>query len=295
MRKQKAKKIRRKPAHIRAAEQEQQRTRQEREGAFNALQHLRMIQNGSHITGLYRKFFPEEFAKDPPDYSDGWKLMGFYDRFTRLVDARLFPVYEFSESDMAYEEPDYCLDHMHLAMINNWLWVNHEQDYRYTGFQDHLHIVQKLVVSSVESEPVFPDVDFRLPAGYKFRLPRLHRLCRKEKGMLGRLGLVADAILGATNNCWLDVSEEEYAMAEMPRWTEEQIRYLAREYKEAKFLNKGIKEFFIWCDSANKVESVKRLLRGSWVRQEDEERLRVRALLRERPPQALVEVLGGVL
>jgi hypothetical protein len=293
MRTRKSKKTRKKPAHIRAAEEAQSRAQKEREGSFNALQHLRMIKNGSHITELYRKFFPEEFAKDPPDYSDCWKLMGFYDRFTELVDARLFPVYEFSESDMAYEEPDYCLCHMHLPMINNWLWANQEDDYRYTGFQDHLHIVQKLVVSAVESVPMFPDVDFRLPAGCKFRLPRLHRLCRSEKGMIARLGLVADAILGATNNCWLDVSEGEYAMAEMPPWTEEQIRYLAREYKEAKFLNKGIKEFFIWCDSANKVERVKRLLRGAQVSEkEEQERIRVRVARRSRP---LVETLGGVL
>jgi hypothetical protein len=291
MRTRKSKKTRRKPAHIRAAEQAQQRAQKEREGAFNALQHLRMIQNGSHIAELYQKFFPEEFAKDAPDYSDGWKLMAFYDRFARLVDAWLFPVYEFSESDYAYEELDYCLSQMQLVLIDNWLWANRGQ---YCD-PDDLHIVEKLVVSALEKDPVFPDVDFRLPAGYKFRLPRLHRLCRDEKGMIARLGLVADAILGNTNNCWLDVSEEEYAMSEMPEWGEEQIRYLARQYAEAKFLHKGIKEFFIWCDSANKVERVKRLLRGSWIREGDEERIRVRALLREKPPQALVEVLGGVL
>jgi hypothetical protein len=295
MRTRNSKKAKKKPPHIRAAEQAQQRAQREREGMFNTLHHLRLIQNGAHITDLYRKFFPEEFAKDPPDYSDGWKLMAFYDRFARLVDARLFPVYEFSENDMAYEEPDYCLCHMQICMVNNWLWVNQEENYRYTGFEDHLHIVEKLVVSAVDKNRVFPDVDFRLPAGYKFRLPRLHRLCRIEKGMISRLGLVADAILGNTNNCWLDVSEEEYHSSEMPRWTEEQIRYLAKEYAEAKFLSTGIKEFFKWCDSPNKIERVKRLLRGSWVSEEDDERLRVRVFLRESPPQALVNVLGGVL
>jgi hypothetical protein len=131
---------------------------------FNALQHLRLIQNGAHITDLYWKFFPEEFAKDPPDYSDGWKLMGFYDRFARLVDARLFPVYEFSDSDLAYEEPN---------------------------------------------------------------------------------------------------------------------------------LSKGIEEFFKWCDSSNKVERVKRLLRGAQVSEkEEQERIRVRVARRSRP---LVETLGGLV
>ncbi|HKQ91332.1 MAG TPA: hypothetical protein VJZ77_11635, partial [Blastocatellia bacterium] len=248
-----------------------------------------MIKNGSHIAELYQKFFPEELAKDAPDYSDGWKLMGFYDRFARLVDARLFPVHEFSESDMAYEEPDYCLCHMQLCMIDNWLWANRGQ----FCDPDDLHIVEKLVVSALQHEPLLPDVDFRLPVGYKFRLPRLHRLCRSEKGMIARLGLVADAILGNTNNCWLDVSEEEYAMSEMPEWGEDQMRYLAREYAEAKFLNKGIKEFFIWCDSANKVERVKRLLRGAQISEkEEQERIRVRVAMLSRP---LVETLGGVL
>jgi hypothetical protein len=290
MRTRKSKKAKKKPPHIRAAEEAQRRAQREREGMFNTLQHLRLIQNGAHITDLYRKFFPEEFAKDPPDYSDCWKLMGFYDRFARLVDARLFPVYEFSENDMAYEEPDYCLCHMQICMVNNYLWVNREEDYRYAGFED-LHIVEKLVVSAVDKDPVFSDVDFRLPAGRKFRLPRLHRLCRSEKSMIGRLGLVADAVLGNTGNCWLDVSDEEYHASEMPRWTEEQIRYLAREFAEAKFLSKGIKEFFVWCNSPNKVERVKRLLRGSWVREQDDERIRVRVSA-GRP---LVETLGGVL
>jgi hypothetical protein len=174
---------------------------------------------------------------------------------------------------------------MHLPMIHNWLWVNREQ----YCLPEDLHVVEKLIVSAWESEKVFPDVDFRRPAGHVFQLSMLHAACEEEKGVVSRLGLVADAVVGITGNCWLDVSEEEYAMSEHPEWTEEQVRYLAKEYAEAKRLNKGIAEFFRWCDSPGKVERVKRLLRGCWVR--EGERVRVKA----KPARTLVETLGGLL
>jgi hypothetical protein len=298
MRTQKSKSPKRKPAHIRAAEKERKRAEEARGEAHNAIHYLGMIRSGAHIAELYAKFFPKEFAQDQPDYGDPWTLMGFYDRFTRLVDQKLFPVDPYSDIDMAYEEPEFHLRRIPVGFVRNWLWANQAEDFRYTGHDDHLHIVEKLVVSATDKDQAFHDVDFRLPAGYKFRLPRLHRLCREEKGMIGRLGLVADAILGNTNNVWLDVTDEEYHCCEMPEWTEEQVRFLAREWKEAKFLTKGIGQFFDWCDSERKVERVKRLLRGAQVpEKEEQERIRVRALgsLAALTPQPLVVTLGGLI
>ena len=297
MRTQKAKSPKRKPAHVRAAEKERKRKEEARSEAYSALHHLGMIRSGANIAELYAKFFPKEFAQDPPDYGDPWMLMRFYDRFTRLVDQELFPVDPFSDIDMAWEEPEFHLRRIPIGYVRNWLWANQEQDYRYTGHDDHLHVVEKLVVSATDKELAFHNVDFRLPAGYKFRLPRLHRLCREEKGMIARLGLVADAILGNTNNVWLDVTDEEYHCCEMPEWTEAQVRFLAREWKEAKFLSKGIEGFFDWCDSERKVERVKLLLRGAQVREDEEvERVRVRQLgrLAALTPQPLVVTLGGL-
>jgi hypothetical protein len=297
MRTQKAKSPKRKPAHIRAAEQERKRKEAARSEASNALHHLGMIRSGANIAELYAKFFPKEFAQDQPDYSDPWMLMYFYDHFMQLVDEKLFPVDPYSDIGLAFEEPEFHLRRIPVGFVRNWLWANQEEDYRYTGHDDHLHIVEKLVVSATDKEQAFHDVDFRLPAGYKFRLPRLHRLCREQKGMIGRLGLVADAILGNTNNVWLDVTVDEYHCCEMPGWTEEQVRYLARHWKEAKFLNKGITQFFKWCDSERKVERVKVLLRGAQVREDEEvERVRVRALgrLAALTPQPLVVTLGGL-
>jgi hypothetical protein len=293
----KSKSPKRKPAHIRAAERERKKAQEARGEAHNALHHLGMIRSGAHIAELYAKFFPKEFAQDRPDYSEPLMLMGFYDRFTRLVDQKLFPVDPYSDYDMAYEEPEFYLRRIPVGFVRNWLWANQAQDYHYTGHDDHLHVVEKLVVSATDKDQAFDDVDFRLPAGYKFRLPRLHRLCREQKGMIGRLGLVADAILGNTNNVWLDATDEEYHCCEMPEWTEEQVRFLAREWAEAKFLNKGITEFFKWCDSERKVERVKLLLRGAQVpEKEEQERVRVRALgaMARLTPQPLVVTLGGL-
>lgn len=272
------------------------RQKQARERAFNALEHLRLIQAGATITDLYAKFFPQEFADDPPDYSAGWGLMAHYDRFSELVDERLFPIYSFSDQD--YDDPVYLLHRIAIDMPNNWLWYNQEEDYRYTGVDDHLHIVQKLVVSATDKEPVFPEIVFRCPVDCKFSLDRLRRLCKKQEGLIARVGVVADAILGNTGNIWLDTSYEEYHMSEMPTWGESQVRFLAKEYAEAKRLNREIIEFFKWCDSPGKVERVNRLLAGAWVpEKKEQERIRVRALrgMSAVAPQPLVVTLGGGL
>jgi hypothetical protein len=245
-----------------------------------------VISEGADLTDLYRKFFPEEFALEAPDYGSVNALMLYYDRFARLVGDRLFPVAGFLEFDSAYDEPEYALSHMHVCTIHNWLFTNRAQFCDLEG----LHIVEKLVVSATDTDQVFRDVDFRRPVGHEFRLSLLGDACREEKGRISSLGLVADAILGNTGNVWLDLSEEEYAMSELPTWTEDQVKFLAEEYAEAKRMHKEIREFFHWCDSPGKVERVKRLLRGCWV-PENGERARVCAT----PASTLVQSLGGLL
>jgi hypothetical protein len=287
MRIQKSKKAkRRSPAEgcaLGAAHREERAT----ERAYEALQHLRVIAEGADLTALYRKFFPEEFARETPDYGSVKALMLYYDRFARLVNERFFPVCGFLEFDAAYDEPEYALSHMHPVMINNWLWTNRVE---YGYGPEGLHIVEKLVVSATDTDQVFHDVDFRRPAGHEFRRSLLNDACQEEKGRIRSLGLVADAILGDTGNVWLDLSEEEYAMSELPTWTEEQIKALAEEFAEAKRMHKEIREFFHWCDSPGKVERVKRLLRGCWV-PENGERVRVLAT----PASRLIQSLGGFL
>jgi hypothetical protein len=295
---QKSKKAKRKPPTEGCALGAAHREERARERAYEALQHLRVIVEGADLTPLYRKFFPEEFAREAPDYGSVNSLMLYYDRFSRLVGERLFPVAGFLEYDEAYDEPGYALSQMHVCMLRNWLFDNRVH---FDG-PESLHIVERLVIlgagvekhfdSITQADPVFRDADFRKPAGHKFDSDLLRLACKEEKGMLGRLGLVADAILGGTGNVWLDLSEEEYAMSELPTWTEAEIKFLTRQFAEYKRMSKEIREFFHWCDSANKVERVKRLLRGCWVR-EDEERVRVRAT--PAPGRPLVETLGGLI
>jgi len=281
MRTQKSKKAKRKPP----AERCVARAERVKEQALGALEHLRLIQHGAHITELYRKFFPEEFARDLPNYGDARELLGHYDRFATLVHERLFPVYTFSDNELVYSEPESILHTMQVVSLNNWLWYDRGQ---YLGPED-LHVVEKLVASAADHEHLFPDVNFRLPAGHRFSLPLLNDACLEEKGRVSSLGLVAEAVLGGTGNVWLDISEEEYWAAEQPEWTEEQIKFLAGEFAEAKRMMKEIRKFFDWCDSPGKVERVKRLLRGCWVR--EGERVKVRAT----PAPTLVESLGGLL
>lgn len=276
------------------------REEQARERAHNALDHLRVIVEGADLTYLYRKFFPAEFARETLDYGSANSLMLFYERFSRLVGERLFPVHGFLDFDHSYDDPAYELSHMHVCMLKNW----HCFDRVNLDGPEDLHIVEKLVIlgsnawnhfdSTTQADPVFRAVDFRKPADHKFDLDLLRMACKEEKGPIGGLGLAAAAILGDTGNVWLDLSHEEYAMSELPTWTEGQIKFLAKEFTEYKRLRKEIRAFFDWANSPNKVERVKRLLRGCWV-PKDEERVRVRAQRFAGDPRPFAEALGAPL
>lgn len=300
MRTRKSKKAKKKPLTEGCAIGAAHREEKVLERAYEALQHLRVIAEGADLTDLYRKFFPEEFAREAPDYGSVNALMLYYDRFARLVGERLFPVEGFLEYGEAYDEPAYALSRMPVCMLRNWLFDNRVH---FDGTES-LHIVEKLVVfgpdawnhldSTTQTDPIFRAVDFRKPAGHKFDSDLLRLACKQQKGMLSRLGLVVDAILGGTGNIWLDLSEEEYGMSDLPTWTEAEIKFLAREFAEYKRMSKQIREFFAWCDSPNKVERVKRLLRGCWV-PKNEERVRVRAQRFAGDPGPFAEALGAPL
>ena len=254
MRTQKSKKSKRRPP--------------ERPPADEALLHLRLIQHGTHIVEMFKKFFPAEFKAEGVDYSSCHTLLASYDCFADLVDAKLFPVHNFSSNDLIYEEPEGCLDTMHICLHSfpNMLWYENFGNFRSFG------LVERMIVSAAGYE-TFPDVDLRLPKDWRFSTEKLQEACWKEQGMVSRLWLAAVAVLGGTGNCWLDCTEDEYYQAEPPDWGETQIEWLAAEYEEAQRIKKDVEQFFAWVDRPSRVATIRGLLqRAQYV---DKPRARV--------------------
>src|SRR5262245_12906 len=242
--------------------------------------HLRMIQHGGHIVELYKKFFPEEFARDGIDYASFEGLLGSYDRFAELVDSRLFPVHAFSASDLIWDEP-IALYSMNICFHSfaPFLWYNRGQR------DDPTFPVERLIVSASG----YGDTELRPPDGCRFSSEKLQEISWKQKGIASRLWLAAMALLGGTGNCWLDVTEDEYWQAEEPEWSDGQVEFLAKEFKEAERVAGQVNEYFAWVGhDPERLEQVRRLLRRAQV----PEKQRVRYAGDPRP---FAEALLGVI
>lgn len=249
--------------------------------AREAALHLRLIQHGTHIVEMYRKFFPEEFTRDGVDYVSAGRLLASYDRFAELVDERLFPVHSFGSNDLLYEEPEGALFTMCLCYHSfaPFLWYNRGER------GDQMFPVERLIVSAAG----YGDTELRPPGGCRFSSEKLQEVCWKQKGIVSRLWLAAMALLGGTGNVWLDVTEEEYWQAEPPEWSEGQVEWLAGEFEEAKRMSDDVNGFFAWVgNDPERIEQVKRLLRRAQV-PDTPVRARVRAA---GDPTPLAEALG---
>jgi hypothetical protein len=248
--------------------------------AREAALHLRLIQHGTHIVELYKKFFPEEFARDGVDYGSFEGVLGSYDRFTELVDNRLFPVHSFSAYDLMWEEPEAALCAMSLCYHSfaPFLWYNRaERD-------DPTFPVERLIVSAAG----YGDTELRPPTGCRFSSEKLQEVCWKQKGIASRLWLAAMALLGGTGNAWLDMTEEEYWQSEPLEWSEGQIEWLAKEFKEANRVADQVNEYFAWVGhDQERLEQVKRLLRRAQL----PEKQRAQA---PGDPRPLAEALGVI-
>jgi hypothetical protein len=246
--------------------------------ASEAALHLRLIQHGQHIVAMYRKFFPEEFARDGIDYSSVERLLKSYDDFTQLVDARLFPVHDFSSNDMVWEEPEHALDTMFICyhQFAPFLWYQREPD---------LSRVERLIVSAAG----YSGLEMRPPEGYRFSSDRLQELSWKRKGIISRLWLAAMALLGGTGNVWLDLDEDTLLASEPPDWSEGQVEWLAKEFKDAQRMSDEINEFFAWVgNDQEKVLQVTDLLRKAQIPDKP-------IKIKTRPGKPLAETLTELL
>jgi hypothetical protein len=248
--------------------------------AEDAARHLRMIQHGAHIVEMYKKFFPEEFARDGVDYGSFEGLLRSYDRFAELVGDRLFPVHRFSDSDLIWEEPIelYTMSLCYHSFAP-FLW------YKRAERDDPTFPVERLIVSAAG----YGDTTLRPPDGHRFSSEKLQEISWKQKGIASRLWLAAMALLGGTGNCWLDFNEEDYWQAEEPEWSEGQVVFLAKEFEEAQRIADDVNGYFAWVGHGpERLEQVMRLLRRAQV--PEKQRARYAG-----DPRPFAEALLGVI
>lgn len=234
--------------------------------ARDAVWHLELIQHGTHIVDLYRKLFPAEFRMD---YRTAKSVLDSYNRFTELVDERLFPVWPFDEIGYAYEEPSYAFVTIPLRQVE-MTW--HEKLFEGNG----LNKLEELVVSHTGiAEDFLGNTHLRaMPAGKTFCSDSFAKVCTSQRGMLAKLPTVVSAICGSTYNSWIDLSEEEWMQCEMPEWTEGSMQGLAEAWTEAAEIIKTVEKFTEWVMAKPvRLKQVETLLKRAWVPKK--ERIRV--------------------
>lgn len=238
---------------------------------------------------LYRRFFPEEFARDGVDYSSGQALLNSYDRFVRLVDSNLFPVHSLVDQDLVYHDVQWGLNMMSVCLHQHERFLWWERHRRGVA----LSMVERLIVVASERGD-FPGITFGKP------VPRdqmdfdyaLLKICEKQEGMMSRLFTASMAVLGETGEFWLDMTEEDYYQCdEDSEWSESCILWYADTFKEAKKIYSETAEFLEWANaSPERVDQVKALL--SLARSPKKQR---RARVTAKKAKPLIETLGDVL
>jgi hypothetical protein len=191
--------------------------------AHEAVGQLSVWQESSRILSLYRRYFPQQFARstanthipirqNEPGYSD--RELEFFN----LIDQHLFPL------------PEMMFDMDRLPSIPLYPqgidWEDERDNMRLS-----LHAAMALV-SDEETmlwEAWLPKHLRPLPGRRDW--DRLTQLCRASKGLSARFLLLLEFVALDTGNVWLDTNWEccweEYA------WEEVAMEYLKKEWRKA--------------------------------------------------------------
>jgi hypothetical protein len=250
----------------------------------DAIFHLRLIQHGCHLVDLYAQLFPRDFAKNGIDYCSAVSVLAAYDRFCLLVNKHMFPCYTFTDWEMdpesLYGSVEYVLETIPMA-FHGRAW--------YDRFDEDLTPVEKLILAMTGARD---DLRRQLrPAGDgKFNLPALEEICAGLRSPLRRLPEIVRALTGASYNVYVDISDDELGAMEMPGWGLDQVRWQAKEFKEAIKIWRMVDKFNTWVAARpERLGQVENLLRRS-RRKAKKERVKV-----SNSGRPLVETLGGIV
>lgn len=249
-----------------------------------AIFHLRLIQHGRRLIDSYAELFPRDFAKNGVDYGSARSILAVYDRFCLLIDKHLFPCCTFTDWEMDPEQlrdsVEYALETIPMA-IQSMTW--------YDRFVEDLTPVEKLILSVTDTRADL-GLNIKLTGGRKFDMSELEEICATLRTPLRRLPQVVCALSASSCNVYVDIGDDEIGAMEMPGWSLEQIRWQAKEFKEAKRIWTMVDKFNKWVAARpERLKQIENLLRRSIL---PEKRTRVRV---SGPGRPLVETLGGML
>ncbi|MBI5031616.1 MAG: hypothetical protein HZB51_13895 [Chloroflexi bacterium] len=192
--------------------------------ARQAIAQLAVWQESSHILQLYRRYFPQEFARSTtstvvpihqgePCYSE--RELEFF----RLIDQRLFPL------------PEVMYDMERLPSIPLY-----PQGIDWEDERENLRLSLRAAMALVSDDDsmlweAWLPVNLR-PALGERNWELFDELCRRSRGLAVRFPLLLEFVGLDTGNAWLD-SNWECCWENYP-WEESAMEYLRKEWRKAK-------------------------------------------------------------
>ncbi len=188
-----------------------------------ALDRLNELRESSRLLYLYRKHFPQAFARstastvipgqaDEPGHSE--REVEFF----ALVDRHLFPL------------PEFLFDSGRLPSIPVYPqgvdWEEDRENLR-------LSLGASMALVSGEEDDLWKTYLPRnlRPENSPRDWEKLQEMCAKTNGLTARFPLLLDLVTHGTGNLWLDTSWE-YAWEEIP-WEEKAMDHLIEEWRKA--------------------------------------------------------------
>gem|GEM_PF-798928 len=191
--------------------------------AREAVEQLAVWQESSRILLLYRRYFPQKFARSIastviPIHQDE---RGYSEReleFFQLVDQHLFPL------------PEMMFDVERLPSLPIY-----PQGLDWEDERDNLRLSLRTAMALVAEDDGMLWETW-LPPGLRPESgeqdwDRFAEICRKEKGLAVRFPLLIELAAHDTGNMWLDVDWES-SWEEYP-WDETAMEYLKKEWRTA--------------------------------------------------------------
>jgi hypothetical protein len=251
-----------------------------------AIMHLRLVQHGQHLVGIYRELFPREFAKYRIDYSSVETVIGFYDRLCQLINRHMFPCDPYSMvwwSEYGEEEIGWRLMEVPAAFWSR-CWLD-KMEKEYTP-------VERMILSATGlAEITRPEVP-KPAAGHIFSESLLKKLCAKARSPIRHLPQVVLAVIASTNNFYVDASDDELCQMEGISWDIRTLRGMAEEFAEAKQIWAIVDKFNKWANAKPEhLKQIAGILRRSVRPKDVEQRVRVASSGEFISPRPLYETL----
>ncbi|MGG6262938.1 hypothetical protein ACQ4M3_24315 [Leptolyngbya sp. AN03gr2] len=215
----------------------------------SAVVYLQSLLDASQTEGMFRYFFPQEYTQWECIHSNGENPLETRRaaelEFFRLVDDRLFPLYDVdtfwdSESE---EHSEFLEDYIPIRTFGwcTWQGEGDIEDYPFE-IQSLMYLVDENLHAEVQSDLSRMDStsaqDFVIAHTPTIGLDQidfeqLQNLCEQEETPLKHLGTALIHASGCSNNIFLDCWDTEMIYEEDRCWSIATLKFWAQEWKDA--------------------------------------------------------------